>query len=231
MGVWFSAWCIITRSFRRVQKDRRQSLELTEIQWRWRTDEKAIQRGRHGKGREGVGGLWGSVWPVITSNATLDLIKPSVKKYPSVPLNLSYLSPSYSPFGAVCVCGRPCAFLTEIPLLADWSHGYTVSKRDCSKLEKREHFHWWGQGYLTLRTKPPDASAVPIASLEFLPHGHTRTHSLLSDSHSSLSNLSSHFFFFFPPSPVCLLCSTSLGSSSAFISQAAAPQLLLIWSE
>lgn len=49
---------------------------------------------------------------------------------------------------------------------------------------------------------------------------------------SFVSLLFFFFFFFFPsPSPVCLLCSTSLGSSSALISQAAAPQLLLIWSE
>ena len=144
----------------------------------------------------------------------------------------------------VCVCVSTRSPLAGIQLVADWS--YSMSEHDCSKLEKREHFHWWGEGHLPLRIKPLDAAAsengitgVSTTWTHRPTHTHTHTHSRtlflslplsLSLSPALLSPIVP-LTLFFSPSSVCLLCSTSQGSPSALISQATAPRLLLIWSE
>lgn len=81
-------------------------------------------------------------------------------------------------------------------------------------------------------------SSSQMASQGFLPHGYPH---VFTDSHMhsfSLCLTLSLILFspifplaHFSPSSVCLLCSTSLGSLSALISQATELQLLLIWSE
>ena len=53
-----------------------------------------------------------------------------------------------------------------------------MSGHDCSKLEKREHFHWWGEGYLPLKIQPLDAATTDT---------HTRTHILYLSLQSFLS--------------------------------------------
>lgn len=71
-----------------------------------------------------------------------------------------------------------------IPLLTDWSS--CTSEHDCSKLEKRKHFHWWGEGY------PIWESNHLMLWPERNARAHTHTH-----THTSLFNLCSHSF---PPS-------------------------------
>lgn len=216
VGVWISVWCIITTSLRRdgAQKDRRKSLELTEMRWRWRGRAEKPKGDRKGE-------LLASVCPAITSNISLDS---STREWNTTAVSLSlcltFLFFRVRLFVAFTLCVSPSAASQESHC---WLIGHTVWvsmivlnwKRENTSTDEGKGTSLWESNHLMQRL--PNGVSIT----------HTHTHPF-SRSHSSPSNLS---WLFFSPSSVCLLCSTSLGSSSALISQATAPQLLLIWSE